>query len=441
MSGGRRWHAPSHANPTDLPRRRGVRRGPDPARCRAGPARRDRRAAVHQLRSEHPVLRVARAGPAHRRLPGPVPLLREQRRGRRPRPSTTARAPATRGPTGPAWPTSSTAASTASAPRAATRSPTTRSSSPTARTRARWARRSAAAPTRRSTAPSRPPRSRSAAAPQYTKDAKVALKVDFSDDVAGPFPANFLCFQYGGGPSGLCDAAKGFIYGYNAACSVPGGRRQVDELHLHRRLRLGRQPAPDGAVWACVRAADAAIPDNPSSSNQSAVRREGQPVRPAVRRRRARPRRPGRVDQRVRDVGQGRRPRHLPGAGDRRHLGRGRPAAPGPGATTPRRQRRRGDPHVHAGRHLRGPPRRRRQRRQRRHGDQGDHRHGAEHGGTTPGGGTTTPGGGRPRRAAARPRRATTARPGGADDDDPARQARRSARASSPRRPGRSASR
>src|SRR5215217_7037850 len=60
----------------------------------------------------------------------------------------------------------------------------------------------------------------------YTRDAKVALKMDFSDDVAGPFPANFVCFQYGGGPTGLCDSASGFVYGYNAACSVPasGGK-------------------------------------------------------------------------------------------------------------------------------------------------------------------------------------------------------------------------
>src|SRR5688572_806606 len=49
---------------------------------------------------------------------------------------------------------------------------------------------------------------------QYTKSAQIGLKVDFSDDVAGPFPANFLCFQFGGGPAGLCDAAKGFVYGY-----------------------------------------------------------------------------------------------------------------------------------------------------------------------------------------------------------------------------------
>ena len=71
-----------------------------------------------------------------------------------------------------------------------------------------------------------------------TKDPKVPIQIDFADDVAGPFPANFLCFQFGG-TNNICDSNAGFIYGYNSACSVPGRRRQVDDVHLHRRLRLG----------------------------------------------------------------------------------------------------------------------------------------------------------------------------------------------------------
>ena len=105
---------------------------------------------------------------------------------------------------------------------------------------------------------------------QYTKDPKVPLTVAFSDDVAGPFPANFLCFQYGGGPSGLCDAGKGFIYGYTPACSVPANGNKSTTFTCTADYGSGESPAPDGAIWACVRAADAAIPDNPSSSNQSA---------------------------------------------------------------------------------------------------------------------------------------------------------------------------
>ena len=103
----------------------------------------------------------------------------------------------------------------------------------------------------------------------YAKDAKVALKVDFSDDVAGPFPANFVCFQYGGGPGGLCDAGQGYIYGYTPACSVPGGAGKSTSFLCTADYGSGSTPAPDGPVWACVRAADAAIPDNPTGSNQS----------------------------------------------------------------------------------------------------------------------------------------------------------------------------
>ena len=61
-----------------------------------------------------------------------------------------------------------------------------------------------------------------AAGAAFVKDAAIPVRVDFSDDVAGPFPANFLCFQVGGGPQGLCDGNAGYIYGYNSACSVPG---------------------------------------------------------------------------------------------------------------------------------------------------------------------------------------------------------------------------
>lgn len=59
----------------------------------------------------------------------------------------------------------------------------------------------------------------------YTRNPKVALRVDFSDDVAGPFPASFLCFQTGGGPTGVCDTGAGADYG---------------------------AATPDGPLWACA---------------------------------------------------------------------------------------------------------------------------------------------------------------------------------------------
>ena len=188
----------------------------------------------------------------------------------------------------------------------------------------------------------------------HARTPRSPLQVDFADDVAGPFPANFLCFQFGGGADGLCDSdAKGFIYGYNAPCSVPGERRQVDHVHLHRRLRLGREPGARRPVWACVRAADAAIPDNPNELNQSASAGQGQPVRPDLRRRRARPHRADRRDRGVLDRGQGRRPRVLPGAADRTPP----PAWPAPSQWTWGDNTAGGSgdavyAHVHAGRHL-----------------------------------------------------------------------------------------
>jgi PKD repeat protein len=99
----------------------------------------------------------------------------------------------------------------------------------------------------------------------YVKDPKVPVKVDFSDDVAGPFPANFLCFQKGGGPGALCDTGAGYIYGYSSSCSVPAGGGKSTTFSCTADYGA----APDGPLWACVIAADASIPDNPSSSNQS----------------------------------------------------------------------------------------------------------------------------------------------------------------------------
>jgi hypothetical protein len=101
-----------------------------------------------------------------------------------------------------------------------------------------------------------------------TKDPKLAVQVNFSDDVAGPFPANFMCFQFGG-TSNVCDSNAGFIYGYASACSVPGSGAKSTTFTCTADVGAGDKPAPDGPVWACVIAADASIPDNPSGPNQS----------------------------------------------------------------------------------------------------------------------------------------------------------------------------
>jgi PKD repeat protein len=100
----------------------------------------------------------------------------------------------------------------------------------------------------------------------FVNRTNLALKVDFADDVAGPFPANFLCFQVGG-ENGVCNTSGGAIYGYNASCSVPGSAGKATTFNC--TANYGE--IVDGDVWACVIAADASIPDNPNGPNQSAT--------------------------------------------------------------------------------------------------------------------------------------------------------------------------
>jgi plastocyanin len=106
-----------------------------------------------------------------------------------------------------------------------------------------------------------------AAGADYVRDTKVPVRIDFSDDVAGPFPANFLCFQVGGGPQNLCDKSTGAIYGHNPACSVPGSAGKSTTFSC--TADYGQ--VPDGNVWACVIAADASVPDNPNGPDQRAT--------------------------------------------------------------------------------------------------------------------------------------------------------------------------
>jgi plastocyanin len=102
-----------------------------------------------------------------------------------------------------------------------------------------------------------------AAGAQFVKDVKVPVRVDFSDDVAGPFPANFLCFTAGRS----CDTSAGDIYGYSASCSVPGSAGKSTTF----TCTADYGAIADGSVFACVVAADASIPDNPSGPNQTAT--------------------------------------------------------------------------------------------------------------------------------------------------------------------------
>ena len=97
---------------------------------------------------------------------------------------------------------------------------------------------------------------------QYTKTSLVPLHIDFTDDVAGPYPGNFVCAEAGAG-----DACSG-IYGYSPECSVPNAVGKVNSFDC--AIELSGSAIPDGPVRLCAIAADAAIPDNPSSANQTA---------------------------------------------------------------------------------------------------------------------------------------------------------------------------
>ena len=219
----------------------------------------------------------------------------------------------------------------------------------------------------------------------------------------------------------ICDSNAGFIYGYNSGLLGAGGRRQVDDLHLHRRLRLGRERRagrPRVGVRGRRRRVDPRQPERPGPAPG---RGEGQPLRRQVRRGAARPHRAAGLDRPVAaaEVGElypspPRRPTPAPARlGLRLDLRR----------QQRRRLRRVREPHVHAGRaptkcasrrrmpRATSAPRRRWSRSPRRQGN----------GGGSPGGGGGTGGGGTTASTAARP--AAPRRRPGAPADDGARSA------------------
>jgi hypothetical protein len=90
-----------------------------------------------------------------------------------------------------------------------------------------------------------------------TKDSSIPVQIAFSDDVAGPHPANFLCVGAGTDP---CQSNQ-----YSAACSVPDTPGKSTTFGCH----VDASQLPDGPVTVCVIASDTSVPDNPGSANQS----------------------------------------------------------------------------------------------------------------------------------------------------------------------------
>ena len=188
-------------------------------------------------------------------------------------------------------------------------------------------------------------------------DAKVALKVDFSDDVAGPFPANFLCFQYGGGPSGLCDTtprASSTATTRPARSPASGGKSTSFTCTADYGSGEPAPTAPCGR--ACAPPTRRSRTTRPARTRAPRRTRPTSPTRPATASCSTAPRRPPRSrpprprSRSATSCPSRRRPRTRPPASAAQ-------SAWTWGDNTRRRQRRRGDPHVHAGRHLRGQAR------------------------------------------------------------------------------------
>jgi PKD repeat protein len=101
----------------------------------------------------------------------------------------------------------------------------------------------------------------------YTRNLTIQMHIDYSDSVAVPFPANFGCFATGGGCT--VDMASGYI-DYcsvpNVPLNSPNNGARINSFDCYTTLNAN---TPDGIVAFCARAADAAIPDNPASTNQA----------------------------------------------------------------------------------------------------------------------------------------------------------------------------
>jgi plastocyanin len=100
----------------------------------------------------------------------------------------------------------------------------------------------------------------------YSRTAKLNYNIDYSDSLAFPFPANFICRDVGSDPATACANA---VHAYNEACSVPlGGMKKVTYFNCDEDLAAAN--VADGPVTFCAVSADAAIPDNPNGPDQGA---------------------------------------------------------------------------------------------------------------------------------------------------------------------------
>jgi PKD repeat protein len=104
---------------------------------------------------------------------------------------------------------------------------------------------------------------------QYTKTVPIPVTIDYSDNLAFPFPATFICARTGMEPAdaaAACNAPGPAQYNFSSDCSVPAN--PGSNVTSFSCSVTDSPQLPDGPVTVCAISADGAIPDNPASANQ-----------------------------------------------------------------------------------------------------------------------------------------------------------------------------
>jgi len=97
-----------------------------------------------------------------------------------------------------------------------------------------------------------------------TRSTLLPVTITYQDGYSPPFPANFLCVGPGNDENEACSNR---IYGYDAGCSQPAASTRSTTFQCE--VETNSINPPDGKLLACVISADSAVPDNPSSPDQT----------------------------------------------------------------------------------------------------------------------------------------------------------------------------
>ncbi|HMJ02877.1 MAG TPA: PKD domain-containing protein [Conexibacter sp.] len=92
----------------------------------------------------------------------------------------------------------------------------------------------------------------------FTAQQTIPVSIGFQDDVAGPYPATFVCVKAGADP---CEGG----YAFSDECSHPAGGGKSTTFNCN----VDASELPDGPVTICVVAADASVPNNAGSPDQT----------------------------------------------------------------------------------------------------------------------------------------------------------------------------